>query len=213
MAVEDWSTTAANNTTLGSIALGENAMSVNDINNTHREMMKQIADWRDGAIAALGGSYQPLDATLTALAAVTTAANKLIYATGSDTFGTTDITAYGRTLVGYASAAALKTALGTVSVTASSIANPGYVSLDLDGDGTADFTIQWGFGTIGSNSSGTITFPIPFTSFAICIPSGGSTNTGLEGDVHRTGSTGLTTQAISYSGTGNVTYGWVAVGK
>ena len=55
---------------------------------------------------------QPLDATLTALAGVTTAANKLIYATASDTFTTTDLSSFGRTLIDDADAAAARTTLG-----------------------------------------------------------------------------------------------------
>lgn len=53
-------------------------------------------------------AYQPKDATLTSLAAVSTAANKVIYATGSDTFSTTDFTSYGRSVVGVADEAAFK---------------------------------------------------------------------------------------------------------
>lgn len=55
---------------------------------------------------ALSGK-QPLDATLTALAALTVAADKLIYATGSDTFATADLTSLGRTLLAAANAGAL----------------------------------------------------------------------------------------------------------
>ncbi len=55
---------------------------------------------------------QPLDATLTALAGVTTAADEVIYATGSDTFATTSFTSYGRTLVSSADAAAGRSTLG-----------------------------------------------------------------------------------------------------
>lgn len=47
------------------------------------------------------GDAQPLDATLTALAGVTTAADTLVYATGSDTFTTTSLTAAGRSRVAY----------------------------------------------------------------------------------------------------------------
>lgn len=63
---------------------------------------------------------QPLDATLTALAGVTTAADKLIYATGSDTFSTTDLPEFGRTLIANASAADARTdlGLGTMAVEA-----------------------------------------------------------------------------------------------
>lgn len=55
---------------------------------------------------------QPLDATLTALAGVTTAADEIIYATGSDAFTTSSLTATGRSLIAAASTAAVNTLLG-----------------------------------------------------------------------------------------------------
>jgi hypothetical protein len=59
---------------------------------------------------------QPLDATLTALAGVTTAGDKLIYATGADAFATTDLSSYGRSLIDDADAAAARTTLGLGSM-------------------------------------------------------------------------------------------------
>jgi len=56
--------------------------------------------------------FQPLDATLTALAGVTTAANKLIYATGSDAFSTTDLTAAAMTVLDDATVGAMLDTLG-----------------------------------------------------------------------------------------------------
>ena len=55
---------------------------------------------------------QPKDTTLTALAGVTTAADKLIYATDPDVFTTTSITPFARTLIDDVDAATMRTTLG-----------------------------------------------------------------------------------------------------
>jgi phage-related tail fiber protein len=55
---------------------------------------------------------QPLDATLTALAGLTTAANQLIYSTAADAFAMSALTSFGRSLIDDADAAAGRTTLG-----------------------------------------------------------------------------------------------------
>lgn len=212
MAVTDYSTTAANNTSVGGVNIQE-GWSPSDVNNAIRALMADIASGITDGDFATTSSLQPIDATLTALAGVTVADQDLILANGADSFTTLATTAYGRSLLALANVAALKTALGTISVTASSITNPGYVSLDLTGNGTADLTLQWGTGSIGGNTTGTITYPISFTSFAVCVANGGRSNTSNEGDVHVTAASGLSSQAILHSSPSTAFYAWVAVGK
>jgi hypothetical protein len=211
MAYSDWDTTAADNTTIGAVPLGENAMAPSDVNNAFRELIAQLATYRDHLETLIGSStdYQPLDATLTAVAAITTAANKLIYATGSDTFSTTDLTAYGRTLIGLADAAALRTNLGALTVTASSLAATGYIKLDIAG---TTLMVQWGSGTIGANTTGTISFSQSYTSFARCVVSGGTSNAAIEGAVRSVGTAGLSSQSISNGGNASATYSYIVVG-
>lgn len=57
---------------------------------------------------------QPLDADLTALAALVSAADKLPYATGAGTWSLADFSAFGRSLVDDANAAAARATLGLV---------------------------------------------------------------------------------------------------
>ena len=62
------------------------------------------------ALAALGG--QPLDAGLTSIAGLTTAADRMIYTTAADTYAVATLTAAGRALLDDADAAAQRATLG-----------------------------------------------------------------------------------------------------
>ena len=62
------------------------------------------------ALAALGG--QPLDAGLTSIAGLTTAADRMIYTTAADVYAVATLTAAGRALLDDADAAAQRTTLG-----------------------------------------------------------------------------------------------------
>lgn len=67
---------------------------------------------QSGAAAASAMGAQPLDATLTSIATKGTAANKMLYTTGVDTWAESDITAYGLTLIDDVDAATARTTLG-----------------------------------------------------------------------------------------------------
>lgn len=65
---------------------------------------------------SLATAAQPGDATLTALAALVTSANKMIYSTGVDSFSLADLSAFARTFLDDTSAPAVRTTLGVLNV-------------------------------------------------------------------------------------------------
>jgi hypothetical protein len=65
-------------------------------------------------LGTANASYQPLDTDLTAIAALASAANKLLYATGAGAWALADLTAFARTLLDDADAATMIATLGAV---------------------------------------------------------------------------------------------------
>jgi hypothetical protein len=79
-----------------------------------------------GWIPDLSGTYQPLDPDLTAIAGLTSAADKGIYFTGSGTAATFDLTSFGRSLAGSANASGAR---GTLGLSGMAIQDPASVSI------------------------------------------------------------------------------------
>lgn len=145
MAVTDYSTTPGSNTAISGINIGENCSPAN-VNNAIRQLMADIAAGLDDG-SFTGGDFQALDATLTALAAVVTAANKLIIATGVDTFTTITCTPFAQTLLDDVDAA---TALSTLGA----MAAPAIVGSSTSGKvAIGPLTLTWRDTSIPSNST------------------------------------------------------------
>lgn len=100
-----------------------------------------------GTLSYILGNFQPLDPTLTALAALVGVANKLPYFNGDDTAALTDLTQVGRDIIGKSDIAAVLQYLGFT-------AGNGWFNLG----GTI---IQMGYVNFTTTSQ-PVTFPIPF---------------------------------------------------
>lgn len=106
------------------------------------------------AIQTQLNAKQPLDATLTSMAGVTTTANTLIYFTGADTAASTSVTAFGRSLIDDADATAARTTLGLGTM---STQNANAVAI-----------------TGGSVAAGTLSGNVPAANIATALNASGS---------------------------------------
>ena len=132
-----------------------------------------------GTLNYILANFQPLDATLTALAWLATGANKLPYFSGVDQMATADLTAFARGLLGKADAATAKGHLGVGSAGGRNVGT----GFSAGGSEIPDMTffaglkgaagyqyfptgmlLQWGTVGLKSAPSGTSigTFPVAF---------------------------------------------------
>ena len=93
------------------------------------------SDARTNLGVAIGSDVQAYDAGLTSIAGLTTAADKIIYTTASDTYAVTDFTAFGRSLVDDADAAAGRTTLGLGTAATQDVGTSANNVVQLDGTG------------------------------------------------------------------------------
>lgn len=140
---------------------------------------------------------QPLDATLTKLAALATAANQMIYSTGADAFAMTALSAFARTLLDDADAAAARATLGAAATShGTHVPAGGSASTFLRGDLTWQaitsmggivagslaengyvkfangFMLQWL--TTSVPKATTLTFPVAFPNACLCAVDSGN---------------------------------------
>ena len=99
-----------------------------------------------------GTEIQAYDAGLASIAGLTTSANKGIYATASDTYATFDLTAFGRSILDDADAAAVRTTLGLVINT--NVQSYSAVTAAIAGLSTSDGNIIVGNGSTFVAESG-----------------------------------------------------------
>lgn len=156
----------------------------------------------------LGG--KPAD--LVSLGGLAGVADKLPYFSGADTFSLTDITAFGRSLLGAANAGALP-ALGVLQVTDFSLGTDGYVKIKVGPAAGDILIIQWGSKVIPPNGATVVNYPTPFASFSRAVISGARNAVGAQDNTPDTLSCGTASFTAWSSNDHALTAFWIAVGK
>lgn len=224
MALSDWDPVAANNATVLGVNIGEGTTAPSAVNNALRQICADVAG---GVNISLLGTFLASttlsqarsalgvtegSASQTAFAALTNAANMVPYMTGSDAWATTSLTSFARTLLDDGDAATARTTLAALGLTSASFgSNTIDVRLTLGNGDT--LVVKGGTGTIGGNSTGTLSFGVTFGAAPVVLVSGGPTDTGSEGSIHSTGSASTTQISIINTSGFSSTYNWVAFGK
>jgi hypothetical protein len=81
----------------------------------------------------LTSTYQPLDAGLTSISGLVTAADKMVYTTASDTYATTDLTAFARSFLDDANATTARSTLSLGTASTQNVGTSANNVVQLDG--------------------------------------------------------------------------------
>ncbi|WNS31581.1 hypothetical protein RQP58_14310 [Enterobacter asburiae] len=166
-----------------------------------------------GTLSYLLSNFQPLDATLTALAGLATGANKLPYFTGADTAAQTDLTSVGRDIIGKNAIVDVAAYLGLIGGNQSSGSgySQNYFKIPISTpSGLVNKIVQYGNVNVTSGQDNTLGLPIPFPTSvrswaAVCnyTPGTGTINTVA---------CSVTSNTITVRANATVTVAWVAIG-
>lgn len=175
---DDWSTDPDANTTISyngtplNIAELCDAANLNNMGRAIMALSKGKFDNQDALIAALQNAPAPsLGPILTAIAALTPAANQGLLFTGPSSVANFALTAFARTILDDADAATARSTLGAVGVVARQLGNPGYVKFSLPGAG--NFMVAWGSVSAAPNASTQVVYPSAFPNASFPVCSGG----------------------------------------
>jgi hypothetical protein len=136
------------------------------------------------------GDLQPIDAGLTSIAGLTTAADKMIYTDGADSYAVADLTSAGRDLLDDADASAQRTTLGLVIGTdVAPIASPTFT-----GTPSAD-----------TASAGTNTTQLATTAFVTTAVAAGGGGGGFSYNAVNTATTAQAQNHYAVTGTTTIT--------
>lgn len=136
-------------------------------------LVHQSGNEKSVSLSALQQVLQPLDATLTALATLAGAANKLPYFNGADTAALADLTQVGRDIIGKNNAAEVITYLGLGTASVRSVGNGANQIPDMSSFTSTlnmpgvmrfpgGFKMMWALGNTNSGGAADVSFPASF---------------------------------------------------
>lgn len=121
----------------------------------------------------MAADSQPLDADLTAIAALTSAADKMPYATGAQTWAMADLTSFARTLLATANQAAFLAAFGQIDLVETDFVQAGTDATAVTGQAKLrQAPVQPNSGEFGAFTNATVTTATLLAAFTAAMADG-----------------------------------------
>lgn len=121
----------------------------------------------------MAAGSQPLDADLTAIAALTSAANKMPYATGAQTWALADLTSFARTLLATANQSAFLAAFGQIDLVETDFVQAGTGATAVTGQAKLrQASVQPNSGEFGAFTDATVTTATLLAAFTAAMADG-----------------------------------------